>query len=158
MCLSGVCDMETFENHCFRQFKTAGRQPAFSSSELNIAQHGFDRLSACMLSLWNDRTISPCSWWKERESMWQLWANMKMMGKSTMWDAKCFPPLNRVNFKAVIANLIHELCDTLSHGKVVCCLSVCRLEVRDDNIWEQGLHHTSHWIHYRLWRQPENCF
>lgn len=31
--------------------KLQGAPPAFSSSELNAAQHGLDRLSACMLSL-----------------------------------------------------------------------------------------------------------
>lgn len=140
MCVyPGFCDMKLFENHCFRQSKTAGRQPAFSSSELNTAQHGFDRLSACMLSLWNDRTISRVPGEKKEnqcdscEQIWRWW------GSQPCEMQNAFFPSNFVNFEAVIANLIHELCETLSHGKVLCCLSVCRLGVRDDHIWGRKL-------------------
>lgn len=41
---------------------------------------------------------------------------MKMMVKSAMRCLNFFFS-NLENFKAVIANLIQELCDTLSHGK-----------------------------------------
>lgn len=40
-----------------------------------------------------------------------------------------FSSSNRVNFKAVIANLIHELFGTVSHAKVLYCLSARRLKV-----------------------------
>lgn len=45
-----------------------------------------------------------------------------------------FFPLNLVNFEAVIANLIRELCDTLSHGKALRCLSGRWLGAQDDHI------------------------
>ncbi len=140
-----------FENHCFRQSKTAGRQPAFSSSELNTAQHGFDRLSACMLSLWNDGTISPCS--RRKRKRINVTAVNKYEDDVEVIHGRCkmlfFSPLNLVNFEAVIANLIHELCDTLSRGKARCCLSGCRLGVWDDHIWGQRLHHAWQWNHCR---------
>lgn len=44
------------------------------------------------------------------------------------------PPLNLVNFEAVIANLIRELCHTVSRDKALRCLSVCWLGVQDDHI------------------------
>lgn len=53
-----------------------------------------------------------------------------------------FPsPLNLVNLEAVIANLICELCDTVSNGKVLCCLSVCRFGVQEDHMSGQTLRH-----------------
>ena len=86
------------------------------------------------------------------EQIWRWW------GSQPCEMQNVFFPLNLMNFKAVIANLIHELCDTLSHGKVLRCLSARRLGVQDDHNREQRLHHASYWIHCRLWRQPENCF
>lgn len=128
--------MKMLESHCFRQSKTAGRQPAFSSSELNTAQRGFDRLSACMLSLWSDRTISPCSRRKKNENqsdsceqIWRRWGSQPCKMQNAF-----FPPLNLVNFEAVIANLIRELCHTVSRDKALRCLSVCWLGVQDDHI------------------------
>lgn len=126
MCVySGPCDVEMFEKHCFRQSKTAGRQPAFSSSELNTTQHGFDRSSACMLSLWSGRTISPCSWAKQKETqrdsceqMWKWWGSQPC-------EMHFFLTLNLMNFEALIANLSGVIQSLMA---VLCCLSVCRLQ------------------------------
>lgn len=54
--------------------------------------------------------------------------------------------LNLANFKAVIANLMHELCDTLSHGEVLHCLSACQAGVLDMIMFKDAdyiTHHTN---------------
>lgn len=155
----GFCVMKMFENQRFRQSKTAGRQPAFSSSELNTAQHGFDRLSACMLSLWNYGTISPCSW-RERKRI-DVTAVNKYEDDGEVNHGRCknvllflfFSPLNLVNFEVVIANLIRELCDESLTAKCVSVLVQRSSLIRTENMSYAVL--TQLWASSQLWRREE---
>ena len=64
-----------------------------------------------------------------------------------------------MNFEAVIANLIRELCDTVSHGKVLGCLSARRLGVQEDHVSGQTPHRESGFnVGILSATETENCF
>lgn len=128
MCVHpGFCTMKIFENHCFCPSKTVGRQRAFSNSELNTAQLGFNGLSVCMFSkLKNNMPLFLAK--KERESM--------------VTAVNKYEDDGEVNFEAVNANLSHKLFDAVFRGKVFHFLSTCWfLAVQDDHISERRLRH-----------------
>lgn len=105
------CTMKIFENRCFCPSKSAGRQRAFSNSELNAAQLGFSGFSVCMLSELKNNMPLFLAEKKERESM--------------VTAVNKYEDDGEVNFEAVIANSSHKSFDAAFHGKVFHFLSTC---------------------------------
>lgn len=92
--------------------------PVQSSTRPSVVSTGW--VPACFHSEANNIPL----FLAKRKRRRKPWKDMEMMGKSIMWDAKCFFPfLNLVNLKALIVNLIRGLCDTLPPDKVLRCLS-----------------------------------
>lgn len=151
VCLSGALWRENVWEPLLQTVQNCREAESIFHFRAQHTQHGLDRLSACMLSLWNDRTISPCSWRKRKRINVTAVNKYEDDGEVSMWDAKHFFTPSQISWtwKAVIANLIHEHCDTLSHDKVLCCLS----GVRNDHNWGQRL--LTSMFSYE---QPENCF
>lgn len=80
------------------------------------------------------------------EQIWRWWASQACETQNASLFFSFFLFLNLANFKAVIANLMHELCDTLSHGEMLRCLSACQAGVLEMITFKDGdciTHHTN---------------